>query len=97
MFRSVKRMRDGRRRNRPVSCALGSQQVSQRSCELAMATNATNVPDHYPSPSRPVIIYVAVLIAALAIVAVGATIWLSTGDSGTNVLATDEKAITRTP
>jgi hypothetical protein len=62
-----------------------------------MATNATNVPAHYPSPSRPVIIYVAVMLAALAIVAVGATIWLSTGDSGTNVLATDEKAITHTP
>jgi hypothetical protein len=94
MLRSVKRMRDGGGRNRPFSYAFLEQQVSQRRCELAMATN---VHTHYPSPARPVIIYVAVMIAALAIVAVGATIWLSTGDSGTNILATDEKAITRTP
>lgn len=52
---------------------------------------------HHPSPSRPVIIYAAVMIVVLAIVAIGATIWLSTGDSGTNVLATDEKAMSHTP
>jgi hypothetical protein len=42
-------------------------------------------------------IYLAVLIIALAIVAVGTTIWLSTDNSGTNVLATDEKAMSRAP
>jgi flagellar basal body-associated protein FliL len=42
-------------------------------------------------------IYLVVLIAALVIVAVGATIWLSTDNSGTNALATDEKATTRVP
>jgi hypothetical protein len=42
-------------------------------------------------------VYLAVLIAALVIVAVGTTIWLSTDNSGTNLLATDEKAITRVP
>ena len=41
--------------------------------------------------------YLAVLIATLIIVAVGTTIWLSTDNSGTNLLATDEKAITRVP
>jgi hypothetical protein len=41
--------------------------------------------------------YLVVLIAALVIVAVGATIWLSTDNSGTNALATDEKATTRVP
>jgi hypothetical protein len=42
--------------------------------------------------------YVAVLIAALVIVAVGTAIWLSTDNSaGTNSLASDEKAMTRTP
>jgi flagellar basal body-associated protein FliL len=57
---------------------------------MAMQTNR-------PSPSRPLIIYAAVMIVALSIVAVGATIWLSTGNSGTNVLATDEKAMSHTP
>jgi hypothetical protein len=42
-------------------------------------------------------VYLAFLIAALVIVAVGTPIWLSTDDSGTNLLATDEKAITRAP
>ena len=42
-------------------------------------------------------IYLAVLLVALVIVAIGATIWLSTDNSGTNVLATDEKAISRAP
>jgi len=42
-------------------------------------------------------IYFAVLFVALVIVAIGATIWLSTDNSGTNVLATDEKAISRVP
>jgi len=47
---------------------------------------------------RPLVgIYMAVLIAALVIVAVGAAIWLSTDNSGTNSLATDEKAMTRVP
>jgi hypothetical protein len=58
---------------------------------------ASNIQTHYPSPSRPVVIYAVVMLVALAIVAIGATIWLSTGDSGTNVLATDEKAISHTP
>jgi len=58
---------------------------------------ASNVQAHYPSPSRPVVIYAVVILVALAIVAIGATIWMSTGDSGTNVLATDEKAISHTP
>ena len=41
---------------------------------------------------------IAVLIAALVIVAVGTTIWLMTdNNTGTNSLATDEKAMTRTP
>lgn len=48
-------------------------------------------------PSRPARIYAVVLLAVLAILAVGATLWLSTDDSGTNALATDEKAIARTP
>ena len=42
-------------------------------------------------------IYLAVLIVALSIVAIGTTIWLSTDTSGTNLLATDEKAISHTP
>ena len=42
-------------------------------------------------------IYLAVLLVALVIVAIGASIWLSTDNSGTNVLATDEKAISRAP
>ena len=47
---------------------------------------------------RPLIgIYMAVLIAALVIVVVGAAIWLSTDNFGTNSLATDEKAMTRVP
>ena len=46
-------------------------------------------------PSRAGV-YLAVLIAALAIVAVGTTIWLSAGNNaGTNSLASDEKAMTR--
>lgn len=49
------------------------------------------------SPSRLVGIYLAVVFAVLAIVAVGATLWLSTDTSGTNVLATDEKAISGAP
>ena len=48
---------------------------------------------------RPLLfgIYLAVLVIALVIVAAGATIWLSTDTSGTNALATDEKAISHTP
>ena len=47
---------------------------------------------------RPLVgIYRALLIAALVIVAVGAAIWLSTDNSGTNSLATDEKAMRRVP
>jgi hypothetical protein len=43
-------------------------------------------------------VYLAVLIAALVIAAVGTTIWLSTdNNAGTNSLATDEKAMTRVP
>ena len=43
-------------------------------------------------------IYLAVLIVALVIVAAGTAIWLSTDNNpGTNALATDEKAITRSP
>ena len=46
---------------------------------------------------RGTIAYLAVLIAALVIVAVGTAIWLMTdNNSGTNSLATDEKAM-RTP
>ena len=42
--------------------------------------------------------YLSVLIAAVVIVAVGTTIWLSTdNNAGTNALATDEKAMTRGP
>jgi hypothetical protein len=41
--------------------------------------------------------YFAVLLVALVIVAIGATLWLSTDNSGTNLLATDEKAISRVP
>jgi hypothetical protein len=48
--------------------------------------------------SRVAGIYVAVLIVALLIVATGATLWLSTDNNpGTNTLATDERAMTRTP
>jgi hypothetical protein len=44
----------------------------------------------------PTGVYMAVLIAALVIVAVG--FWLATdNNAGTNSLATDEKAMTRTP
>ena len=57
----------------------------------------TNIQTHHRSPSRPLIIYALVMLAALAIVAVGASMWLSTGDSGTNVLATDEKAMSHRP
>jgi multidrug resistance efflux pump len=47
---------------------------------------------------RPAGIYLAVLIVALVIVAAGTAIWLSTDNNpGTNTLATDEKAITRSP
>jgi hypothetical protein len=46
---------------------------------------------------HPTGVYLAVLIAALVIVAVGTTIWLSTDNSGTNSLATDEKAMTQSP
>ena len=42
-------------------------------------------------------IYLAVLLVAFIIVAVGATVWLSIDTSGTNALATDEKAISHTP
>jgi flagellar basal body-associated protein FliL len=50
------------------------------------------------SSSGPVRIYLAVLIVALAIVGMGTAIWLFTDNNpGTNVLATDEKAITRSP
>jgi len=42
--------------------------------------------------------YLAVLVAALVIVAVGTAIWLMTdNNSGTNSLATDEKSMTRSP
>ena len=47
---------------------------------------------------RGTIAYLALLIAALVIVAVGTSIWLMTdNNAGTNSLATDEKAMTRTP
>ena len=47
---------------------------------------------------RGTVAYLAVLIAALVIVAVGTAIWLMTdNNAGTNSLATDEKAMTRTP
>ncbi len=50
------------------------------------------------SSRRGTIAYLAVLIAALLIVAVGTTIWLMTdNNAGTNSFATDEKAMTRTP
>ncbi len=50
------------------------------------------------SSRRGTIAYLAVLIAALIIVAVGTSIWLMTdNNAGTNSLATDEKAMTRTP
>jgi hypothetical protein len=53
--------------------------------------------DRAPPPSRTGV-YLAGLIAALVIVAVGTTIWLSTdNNAGTNSLATDEKAMTRVP
>jgi hypothetical protein len=43
-------------------------------------------------------VYLAVLIAALVIAAVGTTIWLSTdNNAGTNSLASDEEAMTRAP
>jgi hypothetical protein len=45
----------------------------------------------------PVVGYLAVLIVALVIVVVATTMWLSTDDSGTNVLATDAKSVTRVP
>jgi hypothetical protein len=46
---------------------------------------------------HPPLTGVYLLIAALVIAAVGTTIWLSTDNSGTNLLATDEKAMTRVP
>ena len=43
-------------------------------------------------------IYLAVLIVALGIVAIGTTIWLTTdNNAGPNVLATDEQSVTRVP
>ena len=48
-----------------------------------------------PSTGRtPVFVYLAVLLVAILIVAGGSTIWLSTDNSGTNVLASDPQAIT---
>jgi RAB protein geranylgeranyltransferase component A len=48
--------------------------------------------------SRTTGVYLAVLIAALVIVAVGTAIWLLTdNNAGTNSLASDQKAMTRTP
>ncbi|MGZ5822854.1 MAG: hypothetical protein ACXWJH_06280 [Hyphomicrobium sp.] len=59
---------------------------------------ATIIDGARSSNSRAVSIYLAVLIVALAIVAVGTTIWLSTDNNpGTNALATDERAMTRSP
>ena len=50
------------------------------------------------SSRRGTIAYLAVLIVALVIVAVGTTIWLMTdNNAGTNSLATDENAMTRKP
>ncbi len=47
---------------------------------------------------RRIIAYLAVLIAALVIVAVGSFIWLMTdNNAGTNSLATDGKAMTQSP
>ena len=45
----------------------------------------------------PIAGYLAVLILALVIVVAATTMWLSTDDSGTNALATDEKSVTRVP
>jgi flagellar basal body-associated protein FliL len=50
------------------------------------------------SNSRVAGIYLAVLLVALVIVAAGAAMWLLTdNNAGTNALATDEKAMTRSP
>ncbi len=49
------------------------------------------------SRSRAAGIYLAVLTVAFVIVAIGTTLWLATDTSGTNVLATDEPAISRAP
>ena len=48
------------------------------------------------SNSRVAGIYLAVLVVALVIVAAGTAMWLS-NNPGTNALATDEKAMTRSP
>jgi hypothetical protein len=47
--------------------------------------------------SRATAIYLAVVLAAFVIVAAGASMWLSTDNSGTNSLASDEKAMSRAP
>ncbi len=52
---------------------------------------------HKGGAPRAVVVYFAVLAVVAALVAGGATIWLSTGDSGTNILAADERAISRVP
>jgi hypothetical protein len=50
-----------------------------------------------PSTGRtPVFVYLAVLLVAILIIAGGSTIWLSTGTSGTNSLASDPQAISPT-
>ena len=50
------------------------------------------------SRRRGAIAYLAVLVVALVIVVLGSAIWLMTdNNAGTNSLATDNKAMTRTP
>ena len=42
----------------------------------------------------PVIAYLAILLVAILIIAGASTIWLTTDDSATNVLASDPQAVT---
>jgi predicted anti-sigma-YlaC factor YlaD len=59
---------------------------------------ATIIDGARSSNSRVAGIYLAVLVVALVIVAAGTAMWPSTDNNpGTNALATDEKAITRSP
>lgn len=59
--------------------------------------SANDIREHMAGSDRKAGIYFGVLLVALVIVAIGATLWLSTDNSGTNLLATDEKAISRVP
>ena len=62
--------------------------------------SANDIREHMSWPARTESGWrasILVLLVALVIVAIGATIWLSTDNSGTNLLATDEKAISRVP